>query len=63
MTVADSYNARIDSYNCLGHLYVMSIFETVSSRVHAAAQIKNVRVRLAENLKTENIKGKLIRGT
>ena len=63
ITVADSYNARIDSYNCLGQLYVMSIFEAVFSRVHAAAQVKNVRVRLAENLKTENRKDKLIRGT
>ena len=41
----------------------MSIFEAVFSRVHAAAQVKNVRVRLAENLKIENRKDKLIRGT
>ena len=41
----------------------MSIFWPVFSRVHAAAQVKNTCVSLAENLKTESREDKLIKGT
>ena len=61
--VADSYNERIDSYNCHQQLYVMSIFQPVFLSVHAAAQVKDARVALAENLKTESREDKLMKGT
>ena len=41
----------------------MSIFEPVFSRAHAAAQVKNACVGLAENIKTASREDKPIKGT
>ena len=62
INVGESYNVRIDSYNCRRQLRMMSTFEPVFSRVRAASQVKNTRIGLAENLKTASGEDNLIKG-